>query len=223
MASHALAAGFKPSTWICLVPARRSLASDGSRRSPDTSRSGCSGTMQSISGSITPLAGSSEPGAGSAISPASAASSAASSPEGVSSAPITPASVSALPVAGVCVFAEKPGSRRGSTRLISSRSPPRAGSARSVQPSPRGVSSTGGLYASGPRALRICHWLYTTITSTNTTPAPSRAITRLLSCIYAASAMVSAASISTATIRDTPCSCMVTPMSCCAISIAILL
>jgi len=39
----------------------------------------------------------------------------------------------------------------------------------------------------------------------------------------AASAMDSAASMSTATMRETPCSCIVTPISCSAISIAILL
>ena len=38
-----------------------------------------------------------------------------------------------------------------------------------------------------------------------------------------ASAMERAASMSTATMRDTPCSCIVTPISCSAISIAILL
>ncbi len=40
---------------------------------------------------------------------------------------------------------------------------------------------------------------------------------------HAASAIEIAASISTATIRDTPCSCIVTPINWCAISIAILL
>jgi hypothetical protein len=39
----------------------------------------------------------------------------------------------------------------------------------------------------------------------------------------AASAIETAASMSTATMRDTPCSCIVTPISCSAISIAILL
>ena len=38
-----------------------------------------------------------------------------------------------------------------------------------------------------------------------------------------ASTMVAAVSMSTATMRDTPCSCIVTPISCLAISIAILL
>ena len=37
------------------------------------------------------------------------------------------------------------------------------------------------------------------------------------------SAMFTADSMSTATMRETPCSCMVTPMSCSAISMAILL
>jgi hypothetical protein len=41
--------------------------------------------------------------------------------------------------------------------------------------------------------------------------------------VHAASASDTAASMSTATMRDTPCSCMVTPISCSAISIAILL
>src|SRR5690606_24311744 len=41
--------------------------------------------------------------------------------------------------------------------------------------------------------------------------------------IHAGSTRVTAASMSTATMRETPCSCMVTPISCSAISIAILL
>ena len=41
--------------------------------------------------------------------------------------------------------------------------------------------------------------------------------------IYAACTKPTAASMSTATMRETPCSCMVTPMSCSAISMAILL
>ncbi len=40
---------------------------------------------------------------------------------------------------------------------------------------------------------------------------------------HAGSTKLAAASMSTATMRDTPCSCMVTPMSCSAISMAILL
>ena len=133
------------------------------------------------------------------------------------------------------INASRPGFLSGggtSAKLLMDRpsaSPSKRGSCRSRSPSTAmdvGHSSAGGFgVASLGWFLRADHALCATTPASTKPPAIAKPICKLLialSC-YAASAKPSAASMSTATMRDTPCSCMVTPISCSAISIAILL
>ena len=75
--------------------------------------------------------------------------------------------------------------------------------------------------------LREVQALWATTPANTTPPAMANATCKVLMPVFLEvqvdSAMDTADSMSTATIRDTPCSCMVTPMSCSAISMAILL
>ena len=82
------------------------------------------------------------------------------------------------------------------------------------------------------RCLRSCHLLKAKMPTTTTPPAPTKPICNSLidiavPCLLRQAATVSArrsaSSMSTSTTRDTPCSCIVTPTSCCAISMVILL
>ncbi len=100
-------------------------------------------------------------------------------------------------------------------------SPPMTGSRRVGSSSPTTAVTPARL-----AILRAFHKPWTTMPASTSTASTIRAVVRfsvIASTSYAASAMDSAASMSTATMRDTPCSCIVTPISCSAISIAILL
>jgi hypothetical protein len=118
------------------------------------------------------------------------------------------------------------GARRGggSSGTVSGASVPASPSAGSMRSPSAAVDGVSGSACRGA-APRVFHQACSASADNTSALRIASAVVSVISGrgSQAASAIDKADSISTATIRLTPCSCIVTPISCCAISIAILL